>query len=159
MPTATVSTDILVAAPADHLYRLLTDLPTLAECAEETTAMRWTAGGPARPGAVFRGSNRSGRHTWTTTCTVTTAEPGRVFAWDVTSGPVPIAHWRYEITPDGDGSRVTESMWDHRPWWLRRIGVLLTGISDRTAANAEHMRVTLQRLKAKAETPTPSIGL
>ena len=113
--------------------------------------MRWVSGDRARPGAVFKGDNRNGRHTWTTTCTVTDAQPGRAFAWDVRSGPVRIAHWRYEISPDGDGSRVTECMWDNRPWWLRRFGVVLTGTPDRAASNADHMRVTLQRLKAHAE--------
>ena len=113
--------------------------------------MRWTKGVSARPGAVFKGDNRNGRHSWTTTCTVTDAEPGRAFAWDVTSGPVKIAHWRYEISPADGGSRVTESMWDNRPWWLRKIGVYLTGVADRDAANATHIRLTLDRLKACAE--------
>lgn len=113
--------------------------------------MQWVSGDSARPGAVFKGSNRNGRHRWTTTCTVAAATPGRVFSWDVTSGPVRIARWRYDIEPDGADCRVTESMWDERPRWLRRIAVLLTGISDRESANSEHIRVTLQRLKARAE--------
>ena len=49
-------------ARPEALYSLITDLPTLAELAEETTAMRWTKGDSARPGAVFKGSNRNGRH-------------------------------------------------------------------------------------------------
>lgn len=147
----TVSTDVTVETNPDALYRLITDLPTLADCGEEIVEMHWTDGDSPRPGAVFRGTNRNGRHRWTTVCTVTTAQPGTAFAWDVSAGPVQIAHWRYDITPDGDGSRITESMWDVRPWWLRRIAVLLTGISDRSTANAEHMRTTLQRLKQRAE--------
>ena len=42
-------------------------------------------------------------------------------------------------------------MWDQRPGWLRRIGVYLTGVPDRESANSEHIKVTLQRLKARAE--------
>ena len=148
---ATVTADIAVAAAPETVYALITDLPQLAELAEETTAMQWVSGDSARPGAVFKGSNRNGRHRWTTTCTVSAATPGQVFSWDVTSGPVRIARWRYDIQPDGAGCRVTESMWDERPWWMRRIAVLLTGISDRETANGDHMRVTLQRLKARAE--------
>ena len=151
--TPVVSADITINARPDALYSLITDLPTLTELAEETTAMRWTKGDKARPGAVFRGSNRNGRHRWTTTCTVTEAEPGRLFAWDVRSGSVPIAHWRYEIVPGEATAQVTESMWDHRPGWFRRIGVYLTGVPDRESANNEHIKVTLQRLKARAESP------
>ena len=145
------SSDITIDARPDALYGLITNLPTLTELAEETTAMRWTKGDSARPGAVFRGSNRNGSRRWTTTCTVTEAEPGRLFAWDVHSAPVPVAHWRYEINLGAGDCRVTESMWDHRPGWLRRIGVYLTGVPDRASANGEHIQVTLQRLKARAE--------
>jgi len=146
-----ISVDINIDAPAEAVYALLTHLPTLADLAEETTAMQWAAGSGAHPGAVFRGTNRNDGHTWTTTCTVTTANPGVAFAWDVTSGPVRIAHWRYEIDARAGGCRVTESMWDDRPWWLKRIGHRLTGIADRQAPNTQHIRVTLERLKARAE--------
>lgn len=150
-----VSADITINARADTVYSLITDLATLAELAEETTAMRWTRGDSAQRGAVFKGSNRNGSHTWTTTCNITEAEPGRLFAWDVHSGPVPVARWQYEITPSDTECHVTESMWDHRPGWLRRIGRYLTGVPDRESANADHMRVTLQRLKETAERGEP----
>ncbi len=146
-----ISTDITVDAPGDEVYALITDLPTLAELAEETVAMHWKTGDSARAGAVFRGDNRNGSHKWTTTCTVTTANPGVAFAWDVSSGPVRIAHWRYDITELPEGCQVTESMWDNRPWWLRRLAYRLTGVHDREVANADHMRLTLERLKARAE--------
>ena len=149
--TPAASADITVDASPEAVYGLITDLATLAELAEETTAMSWHKGDAARPGAKFKGRNRNGRHTWTTTCTVTEADPGRGFAFDVHSAVVPIAHWRYDITPAGDGCRVTESTWDHRPGWMRRIAHLLTGVRDRGAANHEHIRATLARLKERAE--------
>jgi hypothetical protein len=147
----TVTADITVDAHPNTLYSLITDLPTLAELAEETTAMRWTKGDSVRPGAVFKGTNRNGNRSWTTTCTVTEAEPGRVFAWDVRSGIIPISHWRYEFTPGENNCRVTESTWDRRPGWFRGIGARATGVPDRDSANADHIRMTLQRLKARAE--------
>lgn len=152
---ATVTADITIAATPDTVYALITDLAVLAELAEETTAMHWVRGGSAQPGAVFKGTNRNGRHRWTTTCTVSEAAAGRAFSWAVTTGPVRIARWRYAIEAGTGDCRVTESMWDDRPWWLRRIAVLLTGTSDRESVNADHMRVTLQRLKARAEAPAP----
>lgn len=144
---ATVDID---ADPAT-VYRLITDLRTLAELAEETSAMEWKKGDAARPGAVFVGRNRNGSRSWSTTCTVTDATPGQVFAFDVRSTVIPVAHWRYEISPTASGCRVTESTWDWRPGWFRKPAGWATGVSDRDTANAENIAATLRRLKARAE--------
>ncbi|BBZ63772.1 SRPBCC family protein [Mycolicibacterium monacense] len=144
---ATVDID---ADPAT-VYRLITDLRTLAELAEETSAMEWKKGDDARPGAVFVGRNRNGSRSWSTTCTVTDATPGQVFAFDVRSTVIPVAHWRYEISPTASGCRVTESTWDRRPGWFRKPAGWATGVSDRDTANAENIAATLRRLKARAE--------
>ena len=149
VPAATV--DVSIDAAPDVVYGLITDLPTLAELAEETTAMAWTKGDAARAGAQFKGDNRNGGHTWTTTCTVTEASPGRAFAFDVRSLVIPVAHWRYEIVAADGGCRVTESTWDRRPGWFRKVAHYATGVHDRAAANADHIRLTLERLKARAE--------
>lgn len=129
---ASAQAEVTIDAAADTVYRLITDLPTL--------------------GAVFKGHNRNGSRTWSTTCTVTAAELGRTFAFDVRSAVIPVAHWRYDIEATGDGAcRVTESTWDRRPGWFRVPAGWATGVRDRTSANAEHIRLTLQRLKEKAE--------
>jgi Polyketide cyclase / dehydrase and lipid transport len=149
---ATAAAEVTINADPETVYRLITDLPTLASLAEETDGMQWQKGGTAAPGAVFKGHNRNGSKTWSTTCTVTHAEPGRAFAFDVRSTVIPVAHWRYDITATGDGScRVTERTWDRRPGWFRVPAGWATGIKDRTTANGEHIRRTLQRLKEKAE--------
>jgi uncharacterized protein YndB with AHSA1/START domain len=148
-PTITVETS--VAAPADTVYGLITDLDAMAQFGEEVTAMKWAKGNAATVGSVFRGSNRNGWHRWTTTCTVSEADAGRAFAWNVSSLGQPIARWRYEVTPTADGCTVVESMWDRRSSLLKSTAHLLTGIRDRVGANEEHMRVTLERLKARAE--------
>ncbi len=133
------------------MYALITDLPTLASLAEETAAMSWRKGGKAAPGAVFKGANRNGMRRWTTTCTVTDAEPGRAFAFDVSYFGVPVAHWRYDIAAQEGGCRVTEGTWDRRPGWFVKPGALASGVTDRDSANTEHMKLTLKRLKEKAE--------
>lgn len=42
--------------------------------------------------------------------------------------------------------------WDRRPGWLRKAAGKATGVSDRVIANTEHIGLTLQRLKQRAET-------
>lgn len=152
---ASAQSDITIAADPARVYDLITDLSTLASLAEETGSMRWRTGDGARKGAVFRGRNRNGIHRWSTTCTVTDAEPGRVFAFDVHYLGLPIARWRYDISPHNDtagsGCRVTERTWDRRPGWFTKMAWIGTGVRDRDAANAEHIKLTLQRLKEKAE--------
>ena len=74
-----------------------------------------------------------------------------MFAFDVKSVVIPVAHWRYEITAADGGCRVTESTWDHRPGWFRGIAGIATGVRDRAGANAEHIELTLHRLKDRAE--------
>ncbi|CAN5423544.1 SRPBCC family protein [soil metagenome] len=143
--------DVNIGAAADAVYALITDLPTLTALAEETTAMSWHKGDSVRPGAVFKGNNRNGSKSWTTTCTVTEAVPGRVFAFDVRSAVIPVAHWRYEIDRTEDGCHVTETTWDRRPGWFRKLAGKATGVHDRDTQNAKNIAATLQRLKQHAE--------
>ncbi|MBY0290246.1 MAG: SRPBCC family protein [Mycobacteriaceae bacterium] len=147
--SAEASTDI--AAEPTTVYALITDLPTLSTLAEEATEMVWHRGDRVAPGAVFKGRNQHGGKKWTTTCTVTDAEPGRAFAFDVKSLVIPVAHWRYDITATDRGCTVTERTWDKRPGWFRTPAGIATGVRDRDTANAKHIKLTLQRLKERAE--------
>ncbi|OBB03657.1 polyketide cyclase [Mycobacteriaceae bacterium 1482268.1] len=149
---ATAEASVKISAAPTAVYALITDLPTLATLGEEVEEMEWRKGTSVTPGAKFRGRNRHESRKWTTTCTVTDADPGRTFAFDVkTFGVVPVAHWRYELTPTDDGCTVTERTWDRRPGWIRKPAELTTGVHDRKSANAEHIKLTLARLKEKAE--------
>jgi hypothetical protein len=148
---ASVTASVDITADPATVYALLTDLPTFTTLVEETHTMEWQRGSAATPGAVFKGQNRNGSKTWTTKCTVTDADPGRTFAFDVTSMMLPVAHWRYDITSTGNGCQVTEATWDRRAGWFKKVAGLATGISARDSANAEHIRLTLERLKARAE--------
>ncbi|MFG1934948.1 SRPBCC family protein [Mycobacterium sp. NPDC048908] len=149
---ADAQAQVVINADPQTVYALITDLSSLASLAEEVTSMTWRKGDAARPGAVFKGHNRNGFYRWSTVCTVTDAQPGRTFAFDVkTGGVMPVARWRYDIEPVDVGCRVTERTWDRRPGWIVKPSRLTTGVRDRTAANVEHINVTLQRLKRKAE--------
>ena len=150
-----VTAAVDVDACPEVVYRLITDLPTLTSLAEEAVAMEWRKGDVVTMGAVFVGHNENRGRRWTTKCTVTDAEPGRVFAFDVRYTIVPVARWQYDIldlTAADGGCRVTESTWDRRPGWFRKFAGRATGVTDRAAANTENIQLTLQRLKQRAET-------
>lgn len=153
MTEPSASATVQIDATPEVVYDLITDLPTLVSLAEEAVAMQFCKGDCVGQGAVFVGHNENGSKRWTTKCTVTDAEPGRVFGFDVRYSLIPIARWQYDIVGADGGCRVTESAWDRRPGWFRKIAPRATGVSDRDAANAEHIQLTLQRLKQRAEAP------
>lgn len=151
--TVDVEVSEQIAAPAVTLYEMVSDLPRMGEWSPENTGGKWQGGATAPAvGAKFRGTNRSGWRLWATTVTVTAAEPGRRFAFDVDAVGVPVAAWSYTFAANGDGAcTVTESFTDRRPGWMRTVSVPLMGVSDRNAHNRRNMEETLRRLKSAAE--------
>ncbi len=102
-------------------------------------------------GARFRGTNRNGKRRWKTVGTVVTAEPGRAFAFEVTSGPLKVARWEYRFDPIAAGCRVTETWIDQRGWIVTVMGKPVSGVDDRPTHNRSGMEATLARLAAVAE--------
>ena len=148
----TVSVD--VAAPAEAVWALVSDLSRMGEWSPETTGVTWLDGatGPS-VGARFRGTNRRGPRRWSTTCTIVACDPPTELAWDVTTVfGLPIAQWRYRIESVTETScRLTESMTDHRTGVAKLLGNLATGVTDRTEHNRQGMQLTLERIKLTAE--------
>ena len=88
----TVSVERVIRGEADQLWAMVADVTRMPEWSPETVSATWLdRAGPARVGARFEGTNRHGRKTWKTLCTVTASEQGRVFAFRVKVGPLPIA--------------------------------------------------------------------
>ncbi|MFF1606145.1 SRPBCC family protein [Amycolatopsis sp. NPDC058278] len=104
----------------------------------------------ASVGAKFRGRNRRGLRRWNTLSTITDAEPGRRFGFEVTSvAGLPVARWQCDFEPARDGCVVVESMWERRPGWFKVASSTVTGVWDREQANIA--AATLARLKRAAE--------
>ena len=103
MSEATVHID---ADPAT-VYGLVADVTRMGEWSPETVSAEWLDGATAAAvGAKFKGKNKR-KMSWSTTCTVIAAEPGREFAFDVGKGET---RWRYRFEPSGGGTDVTESV-------------------------------------------------
>jgi hypothetical protein len=145
-PTA-ASLDI--AAPAETVWALVSDLPRMGEWSPENAGGKWVKGatGPAL-GAVFQGNNKNGIRRWSTTVTVIACEPGVVFEFAVTSGPLAVASWRYEFEETEDGCRVTESWVDQRKKWFAALARVM-GDHSAEHTNAE-MKATLANLDTAA---------
>jgi hypothetical protein len=141
----------IAAAPAE-LYEMVSDLPRMGEWSPENTGGRWSGGTrTAKVGATFRGRNRSGWRRWRTVVTVTAAEPGRRFAFDVHFAAVPISTWEYTFTAADGGCLVTESWTERRPGWMRALSGPVMAIPDRVEHNRAGMEATLRALKSAAE--------
>jgi len=148
------STSVEVAAPAEAVWAMVSDLTRMGEWSPETTKVVWTGGatGPS-VGATFKGTNKVGPRRWSTNGRITAADPPNLLEWEVTSvGGLKVATWRYVIESTGEFScRVTESTEDQRGTLMKVLGNLATGVRDRGTRNADNMRATLERIKAAAE--------
>lgn len=99
-----------VAAPPERVWELVSDIHLIASLSNELQAVAWL-GGVDRPalGCAFRGHNRHpAGGEWTTTSRVVRCDPPREFGWDVEDPDNPTASWRFELTPDGDGTTLRQ---------------------------------------------------
>jgi hypothetical protein len=144
------STD--VAAPPERVWALVSDLPGMGRLSPENAGGRWRGGatGPA-VGARFRGTNRRGWRRWSTQVRVTACEPGRRFAFEVSSLGLAVSRWTYDIAPAAGGCRLTETWEDRRGRVIDVLGRLVTGVQDRSAFTAESIERTLAAVREAAE--------
>jgi hypothetical protein len=152
------------AAPED-VYAIVADVTRTAELSPEVLECRWLDGasGPV-VGARFEATNKVSRGpAWKNRPVVTTAEPGREFAFSRTEKLTGTVVWRYRLQPEGGGTRVTESYEVTRP--VSRLGWLVIGRvygrRDRQADLRAGMEATLARLRAvagAAPVSSPPVG-
>ena len=107
---ADVSVSRSVAAPAERVWELVTDLPRMGEWSPENQGGEWIgdATGP-RVGAKFRGKNEHRGRSWQTIATVVEADAPRTFTFRITAMRLPIADWSFAIEP-GDIARAVRSV-------------------------------------------------
>jgi len=151
---ADIRESLVVAAPADAVYDLVSDLPRMGEWSPECERVTWLgAAESAAKGARCVGHNRAGAIRWLTQGEVVTAERGRHLAFEISFGPMKIARWEYFIVPDDadpSSCTVVEEWTDRRPGWYRTPADKVFG--SRSEINRRGMVRTLTNLKGAAET-------
>ncbi len=145
---------IVVAASPPELYALVSDVRRMGEWSPECRQCEWVdrATGPA-VGARFRGTNRRGVARWSTTATITVADPGHEFAFVTSHMGRDMTQWtyRFEATPGGTEVAETFEMLRDMPWYFRMADRVLMGVSDRHADLEANLVASLHRLKDVAE--------
>lgn len=143
-----VQQSLEIPLPPRTVYAALADVRRMTEWSPEVIGV-WPRG------ERFVGFNRKACWIWFTTCRIAIADPGREFAFDVTTFGLPVARWGYRLTRAEEGTLVTEYWVDHRRrGWRGRaaelLGLVFTGTpaARRATRNRAAMRRTLHRLSA-----------
>ena len=120
MPTVEVST--WIEAPAEHVWRLVSDIGLMPGLSRELQSAEWLDG-VSQPavGARFLGRNKhDALGEWSTTSYVVQHDPCRVFAWAVQDPEQPSATWRFTLRPGPGGTTLSQ--------WVR-LGPGRSGLS------------------------------
>jgi len=152
--------EVFIAADADVLYGMVSDMPRTGEWSPECLGVEWEDATSAPcTGSTFVGHNAVGpgrRIRYSRHGRVLVADAGREFAFITDEGGRESTLWRYRFQPESGGTRVTES-YEVRwiPVWARVLDVPL----NRHKELVENMRHTLNQLKTAAEAATDQSDL
>ena len=147
-PKPPVSTSRGVAASADRVFAMVSDLTRMGEWSPENKGGEWIKGatGPA-VGARFKGRNANGKRQWSTVVEVVEFEPGRRISFALMVGPTRWCDWVWEVEAvDAANCRVTHSWVDRRGAAGSWLGGVVSGVKDRASHNLRNMESTLEAL-------------
>lgn len=134
----TVEVDVLIDAPIERVWRLVTDIELPARFSGEFLGASWLDDGPA-VGARFVGRNHhDALGEWETTSIVSSCEPMRSFGWHVSDADNPSSSWWFSLDEEPGGVRLRQGV---------RIGPAPSGLSVAiTAMPDKEERIIARRL-------------
>jgi Polyketide cyclase / dehydrase and lipid transport len=155
----TTEVDVLVNAPLERVWSLISDINTPARFSSELIEAEWCdEGSEPAVGARFVGrSFHPAAGNWETTCSVTSYEPLRSFAWAVGDPDYPSATWRFDLEPAGDLVRLRQTArLGPAPSGLTPAIIAMPDKEERIVARRleEHrsnMQATIEGIKSMAE--------
>jgi uncharacterized protein YndB with AHSA1/START domain len=153
----TVEVDVLIAAPIDQVWGLVSDIDMPARFSGEFLGATWIDDTPT-VGARFAGRNHhDALGDWETTSFVARWEPPHFFGWAVSDLDEPSASWWFGLAEEMGGTRLRQGM---------RMGPAPSGLSiaitarpdkeekivaRRLAEHGRNMAATLEGIKGLAE--------
>jgi uncharacterized protein YndB with AHSA1/START domain len=93
-----------IEAPADQVWRVISDLPRTPQWSPECT--RVVPLGRIREGSFMLGLNRRGGIRWATLSQITRHQPDQEIAWVVRTNR---SRWTYQLEGTGTGVRLVET--------------------------------------------------
>jgi hypothetical protein len=143
-----------VAAPAQVVYDLVTEMRRTPEWSPEVVECRWLDGSAgADVGARFRATNRRRWFSWSNEPVVEVADAPREFGFARSERGAGTVRWYYRMDPTDDGTSVAAGYEVLRPVPLALHVILrmLFGVRDLRADLHANMQASLERLTAIAE--------
>ena len=138
----TTEVDVLIAAPIERVWELVSDIELPARFSSEFLGARWMEG-ERKVGARFAGRNHHDAiGEWETVSFVTRYEPPRSFAWAVSDPAHPSASWWFDLHEEGGGTRLGQGM---------RMGPARSGLSAAIEAMPEKEEKIVARRLAEHE--------
>lgn len=151
-----VDVSVLIDAPVDIVWDLVTDINLPARFQEEFVEAEWLDEGPAL-GSRFVGRNERGDRKWETTSWVVSYQPMRSFGWAVSDRDNPGATWTYLVDSEGN----TTTLRYHRVLGPGPSGLTALikkypdreeqFIADRDEEQRQNMQAVVDGIKALAE--------
>ncbi|ETW23429.1 SRPBCC family protein [Mycobacterium gastri] len=138
-----------IDAPPSKVWALISDLRRMPQWSPQC---RWTHQfGPLRRGTRTINLNRRNRLFWPTTCTVVEVIPEQKLAFRVDTNR---SIWSYELEPNGEGTRVTESRHAENgvsAFSNLSVNALLGGTTNFERELVDGMNTSLAKIKAATE--------
>jgi uncharacterized protein YndB with AHSA1/START domain len=166
VPVYSTSRETTIASTPQKIFELIADLERHSEWSGsgEVRNVRKITEGPVRVGTRFEADENITQPAalkikFIAQSHVTAFEQDHLFRWKspVPKPPEGYAEWTYELTPEGDTTKVTESVNVYFSWrWFELLAGLLVGglyRKYRSPYIIAGMDETLTRLKARAEAP------
>jgi carbon monoxide dehydrogenase subunit G len=104
----TVSSSTWIAAEPARVWNVITDVSVMPALSEELQSIEWLDGATAPAvGARFVGFNKHpSLGEWSTESQISEMRADKAFAWTVGDPTDPSATWRFDLAPEGDGTRL-----------------------------------------------------
>ena len=145
--TATAEASVDIAASADAVWRVISDVTRTPEWSPACYRVEWL-----EEGRRFRGYNKLNGARWSRECVVTESEPGKVFAFSTLFKGEESTRWRYTLAANGDRTRLTEAYEIvAMPFWVRALRRLPGALTKTTNDTQRNLEQSVARIKALAE--------